>query len=307
MIVIASSVKEIEKILLDSFQQYAPAGSFCMLDDVDAIDATTAACWFPHIEQLKELPKLELIHSMAAGVEHLDLAALSGQYKVCRIVDASHKQGMLSYLLWGVLYYQRYFDQYLLNQRQAIWHQFPQLQASDIHIGIMGMGELGAYVGQEFSKMGYHVLGWSKNLKYLDGIQSFAGQDEFPEFLSKTQILINLLPLTNETIGILSKTTFQHLPQGAVIINSGRGAHLLPDDLLEQLRAEHLRGAILDVFPEEPLDKNHVLWRSEGVVVTPHIASHASLKTVVEQIVENDERLMNKQKLMNQIDLSRGY
>lgn len=171
----------------------------------------------------------------------------------------------------------------------------------------MGMGELGAYVGQQFSSMGYHVLGWSKTPKQLQGVNSFIGEVEFHQFLSRTQILINLLPLTQETIGILSNKTFKHLPQGAAIINSGRGAHLVPEDLLEQIQKEHLCGAILDVFQEEPLNKDHILWRSDRVVVTPHIASHASLKAVVEQIVENDKRLIDKKDLVNQIDLSRGY
>ena len=307
MIVIASSVPDVEQILLDAFQQYAPADSFCSADSPHALLATTAACWFPDLEQLKKLPNLALVHSMAAGVEHLDLEALLGKYQVCRIVDESHKQGMFSYLLWGILYYQRHFDRYLENQKQAIWQQLPQQSEAATVVGIMGLGELGAYVGQKLAALGYTVLGWSRSEKACTGIQCFTGESQFDDFLSQTQILINLLPLTEETKGILSNQTFKKLPQGAAVINSGRGAHLNPDDLLEQIKAAHIRGAILDVFPEEPLDKNHILWHSDRVVITPHIASHASLKAVVEQILANDQRLIAKQRLVNQIDLARGY
>ncbi|KAA8730984.1 glyoxylate/hydroxypyruvate reductase A [Acinetobacter qingfengensis] len=307
MIVIASTVPKVEKILYDAFLQYAPEDSFCLPDDIRATQATTAACWFPDIEKIKQLPNLQLIHSMAAGVEHLNLEKIDVNYQVCRIVDDKHKQGMLNYLQWGILYYQRDFDLYLSQHKQQLWQQWPQHNPQDISIGIMGLGELGAYVAEHLAQQDYQVVGWSKSPKNLNNITCYTDWNDFDAFLSKSQILINLLPLTPETKGILSEATFAKLPQGAALINSGRGDHLVVEDLQEYLNSGHLRGAILDVFPNEPLDQHSVLWSEPKVLITPHIASHTSLKIVVEQILENDQRLKNAESLLNQIDVKRGY
>jgi len=138
MIVIACNIPEIEKVLLKVFEKYAPAGSYCLPDSVEAQTATVAACWFPDIEQLKQLPHLKVIHSIAAGVEHLDLKQLSDDYQVCRVVDVHHQKGMFDYLLWGVLYYQRKFDQAMQQQKLQQWQQYSQVSRSDVQIGIMG-------------------------------------------------------------------------------------------------------------------------------------------------------------------------
>ena len=110
MIVISSTVANVEEILLKSFKKYAPEGSFCTQDSPEAVYATTAAAWFPDLVKLQQLPQLGLIHSIAAGVEHLQLNDIGAHQRVCRVLDPHHQKGMFDYLLWGVLYFQRYFD-----------------------------------------------------------------------------------------------------------------------------------------------------------------------------------------------------
>ncbi|WP_130804443.1 2-hydroxyacid dehydrogenase [Acinetobacter ihumii] len=307
MIVIASTKPYAQKMLLDAFQAFAPENSFCLPDDACATQATTAACWFPDMDQLESLPDLQLIHSMGAGVEHLDLKKIEYKYQLCRIVDAHHKQGMLNYLHWGILYYQRCFDLYAHNQQQQIWHQYSQLSEHDVKVGIMGLGEIGSFVAQKLANYGYQISGWSKSSKSIESVTCYSGEAQFEQFLSQSQILINLLPLTTETRHILSNKTFEKLPKGAAVINSGRGAHLNSNDLLACLQSGQLRGAILDVFEQEPLIPEHPLWTTQNVLITPHVASHAPLKVVVEQILENDKRLINRQPLMNVVNLQRGY
>lgn len=307
MIVISSTQDYARNMLLEAFQAYAPEDRFCLPDDPRAMQATTAACWFPDMEQLQQLPMLKVIHSMGAGIEHLDLKHIGSKYQICRIVDHDHKQGMLNYLQWGVLYYQRCFDLYMSQQRQQNWRQYPQLREQDICIGVMGLGELGAFVADKLSSAGYRVKGWSKSRKYLNGVDTYAGFDELNAFLAEIQILINLLPLTQETEQILSRKIFLQLAKGAAIINTGRGAHLNVNDLVECLESGHLRGAILDVFEHEPLTDAHPLWKTQNVVITPHIASHAPLNVVVKQILENDDRMINQQALVNTVDYERGY
>ena len=307
MIVLSSSIPDIQDILIKVFQQYAPKNSYCLADSPEAQYATTAACWFPDMEKLRTLPKLRLIHSVAAGVEHLNLSEIGSDQFVCRILDEHHQKGMFDYLHWGVLYYQRHFDRFMQQQRQQLWKQHNQNYSHDIQIGIMGLGHMGGYVAERFSAMGYRVSGWSKSLKQLTNVSSYVGVEQRAEFLAKSQILINLMPLTSENTGILSKSLFEQLPDQAALIQVGRGQHLVEQDLLNALDSGVLRGAIIDVTKQEPLSISHPFWQHEKILVTPHIASHAPMSVVVQQILENDQRVQANLPLYNQVDLAKGY
>lgn len=307
MIVISSTVPNIEAILVKSFQKYAPEGSFCTLDSPEAELATTAASWFPDLEKLRQLPELSLIHSIAAGVEHLNLTEIRSDHSVCRVLDPHHQKGMFDYLLWGVLYFQRYFDRMIQQQKQQLWKQYRQSYSHHIQIGIMGLGHMGGYVAKRFADMGYQVSGWSNSPKEIAQVKSYVGQEQLSEFLAHSQILINLMPLTVDNTGILSEQLFKKLPDQAALIQVGRGQHLIEQDLLNALDSGHLRGAILDVFEEEPLTPDHPFWQHEKIVVTPHVASHAPMSVVVEQILENDRRLNLGLDLCHQVDVNKGY
>ncbi len=176
-----------------------------------------------------------------------------------------------------------------------------------IQIGIMGLGHMGGYVAKRFADMGYQVSGWSNSPKEIAQVKSYVGQEQLSEFLAHSQILINLLPLTEENTGILSAELFQQLPEHAALIQVGRGQHLIEQDLLNALDSGHLRGAIVDVFEQEPLAAEHPFWQHEKIVVTPHVASHAPMSVVVEQILENDRRLNLGLDLCHQVDVNKGY
>ena len=307
MIVISSTVPNIEAILVKSFQKYAPEDSFCTVDSSEAEQATTAACWFPDLEKLQQLPKLGLIHSIAAGVEHLNLNEIRPDQAVCRVLDPHHQKGMFDYLLWGVLYFQRYFDRMIQQQKQQLWKQYRQSYSQHIQIGIMGLGHMGAYVAEHLADMGYQVSGWANSPKEIDQVKSYVGSEQLSDFLAQSQILINLLPLTEDNTSILSAELFQQLPEQAALIQVGRGQHLIEQDLLAALDSGHLRGAIVDVFEQEPLPAEHPFWQHEKIIVTPHVASHAPMSVVVEQILENDHRFKQGLQLCHQVDVNKGY
>lgn len=307
MIVIACDIPEIEKVLIKVFEKFALHDQFCTLDSLEAKYATTAACWFPNFEKLQTLPNLQLIHSIAAGVEHLNLDVLAPHYHVCRVLDEHHQEGMLDYVLWGVLYFQRFFDLARQQQQQQFWKQYPQKYRRDIQVGIMGLGHMGGYVAQGLATLGYAVSGWSKSHKNLSNIDCYSGEEELPEFLAKSQIVINLLPLTHENRGLLNQSFFAQLPKGSALIHCGRGQHLIQQDLLHVLDTGQLRGAILDVFDDEPLVKEHPYWQHEKIVVTPHIASHAPMSVVVAQILQNDQALQQQLPLKHVVDRVKGY
>ena len=171
----------------------------------------------------------------------------------------------------------------------------------------MGAGNLGSAIARKLCDMGYQVGVWSRSPRDIEGAQTFAGLDQFKAFLAQSEILICLLPLTDETRGILSKDTFDALPRGAAIINCGRGEHLVVPDMLEALASGQLRGAVLDVFAKEPLAADDPLWRTPGVIITPHMASMASQSVVATQIADNINRLAAGQPLHNEVDMQRGY
>ena len=174
-------------------------------------------------------------------------------------------------------------------------------------IGIMGLGQLGADAAQKLSALGFKVAGWSRRPKDIAGVNSFNGQAELVEFLSGSQILICLLPLTAETTGILNRRTFEHLPPGAYVINVARGQHLNEKDLMAALDSGQLSGACLDVFEVEPLPPDHPFWRHPQIKVTPHISSLTFSKAVAPQIIENYRRSQTGKPLLNAVDLERGY
>ena len=244
---------------------------------------------------------------MAAGVEHLNLKRIGDRYAVCRVVDESHQKGMYDYLQWCVLYYQRFFDVLIAQQLQQRWKQPPQKTSADVKIGIMGLGQMGGYIAEKFAKLGYQVSGWSRSLKQIEGVTCFAGDAQRQDFLAQSEILINLLPLTEDNVGLLNTELFQQLPKGACIINCGRGQHLNEQDLIAALDSEQLRGAILDVFAKEPLAQDHVFWQHPKVLVTPHVASHAPWSAVIGQILENDHRVQQGLALVNEVNVMKGY
>ncbi|WP_233236811.1 glyoxylate/hydroxypyruvate reductase A [Bordetella sp. LUAb4] len=275
--------------------------------DPACLTADVAVCWNSPPGVYARMPELRLIHSIAAGVDNVLAEQDTRGLPVCRVVDPLLAQGMLQYVLWAVLHFHRKLDVAMANQRQSLWQRPRQQAAADFRVGLMGLGELGGLIAATLPSLGYSVNGWSRTPRELAGVRMFSGADGYEDFLGQTDLLVCLLPLTEATRGILDRRTFAALPAGAAVVNCGRGEHLVVDDLIEALQAGHLRGAVLDVFTQEPLAADHPLWRTPGVVVTPHMATMAAFETVAAQIVANIHRLRDGQPLVNQVDMQRGY
>lgn len=222
-VVILSSSEQFSRELRQAFSLQRPDIIPLFADDPAASGAEIAACWFPESGTLNRYPQLKLIHSVAAGVDHLGAELLQSGKVICRVVDENQKQGMFEYILWAVLYFHRDLNKVLKNNQHRHWQRYPQRLASEICIGIMGLGEIGRYVGEKLAQLGYRVNGWSRSRKNLPEIRCFSGDSEREQFLNESNILINLLPLTPETQGILCAATLSQLPQSAALINCGRG------------------------------------------------------------------------------------
>lgn len=290
-----------------SIVSVAPELQILPFGSPDACDAEVAICWDPPRGALRTLPKLRLVHAIAAGVDNILSDPDYPAVPLCRVVDVAQAQGMTEFVLWGVLHFHRQFDWVQANQRNARWITPTQYAANDRAVGVMGLGELGARVANDLAGLGFRVRGWSRSKKELPGIETFAGPDDLGNFLDGLDILICLLPLTHETKGLLNKDVLRRLPRGSKLIHAGRGEHLVVEDLLEVLSDGHLSGAIVDVFPREPLPADDPVWRVPNLIVTPHMASISSSDTIGRQIAQNVRRLLRGEALLNQVDVERGF
>ncbi|OWY40597.1 glyoxylate/hydroxypyruvate reductase A [Xenophilus sp. AP218F] len=289
------------------FKRQAPGLRIAGPDDPAACEARVAACWFPPQGSLGRLPRLALLHSTGAGIDHFSSDSSAPKLPACRVIDPEHRRGMIEYVRWTALHYQRDFDRALAQQTRRIWRRHPQRAAAEFRVGVMGLGSLGAAVALDLANAGYPVRGWSRSDKRLPGIECHAGDDAFPGFLAGLDLLVNLLPLTDATRGILNQRAFARLARGAAIVNCGRGPHLVTEDLALALHAGQLRGAALDVFEAEPLPSTHPLWSCPGVLLTPHMASAASYPVIVRQILDNARNLYLGLPLRGAVDWTRGY
>ncbi len=283
VVLIATNNPNYNQILLEHAAQVAHGVDWVLADDPRAAKAQVAACWFPSPNLATDFPALHCLHSLGAGADNLG-ALLESGLRIERIIDAEQKQGMFEYVLWGVLYYQRDMDRYQSFQRQNLWQGLPQRSAKQMIVGVLGLGEIGAYVATHLAQMGYVVRGWSRSPKSLVGVDSFYGADGLDRVLDGLDVVVNLLPLNSETEGLLNGETLAKLPENAALIHCGRGAHVVEADLIAALESQRLRGALLDVFASEPLPAQSKLWQMEQVVITPHIASSASFEAMVKQI-----------------------
>lgn len=265
-------------------------------------------CWKHPLGEFRNYPNLKCIASLGFGVDHiLRDPGLPPGVPVVRLVDEAMIRAMSEYVVAAVLNHTRRFNLFRQDQCQKLWKPRLPLHAPEVHVGIMGLGALGRDAAAKLRLLGFPVAGWSRTPKQIEGIGCFAGAERLDEFLSQTDILVCLLPLTPATRGILDRRVFSRLPAGAYLINAARGDHLVEEDLLAAIDNGHLSGACLDVFRTEPLPESHPFWGHPRIVVTPHSASHTYPAAVAPQIIENYRRVRAGQTPLNAIDFEKGY
>ncbi len=271
-------------------------------------EITMGIVWkHPH-GSLSPYPNLRCIASFGAGVDFIfEDPERPPDVAITRVVDDALAEDMSEYVLTAIMGHLKNTSQYVKDQFRGMWSPKPYSRISDHTIGIMGIGTLGTHLAKDLRNIGFKVIGWSKNPKALEGIPVYHGAESRKEFLSKSSVLVCLLPLTPETREILNRDTLNQLPMGGYLINVARGGHLKEEDLIPLLDSGHLSGACLDVFAEEPLPKEHPFWDHPLIQITPHVASVSDPASVVPQLAENYLRLSRGEELRNRIDLQQGY
>ncbi|WP_405382195.1 2-hydroxyacid dehydrogenase [Maribacter sp. LLG6340-A2] len=281
---------------------------YSYLEEHPKEEITMAIIWKHPAGSLTGYPNLKCIASAGAGVDYIfEDPTRPTNVPITRIVDPLLASDMSEHVLAVILAHIKNLNTYKQQQIKSLWNPLEYSRIKDTTVGILGLGELGALTAQDLANVGFQVQGWSRSKKSLDQVTTFAGKEELKTFLSSTQILVCLLPLTPETKGFLNKDLLGQLPQGAFLVNVARGGHLVDGDLLMLLDNGHLSGACLDVYHTEPLPEAHPFWNHPKVHMTPHYASVSDTNSVVPQLVENYRRIQNEEELMNRVDMEKGY
>lgn len=252
-------------------------------------------------------PSLEVLFCIGAGVDHFALDSLPARLRVVRMIEPGLTAQMQHYAVMSVLALARDLPAYMAQQRAGVWRQLPPRRPASLRVGLMGLGHIGRAVLEGVRPFGFRLRGWSRTPHVIDGVDCYSGPEGLERFLAGTDILVCLLPLTDETRGILSAQALSTLPPDASLLNMGRGAHLDQDALVALLDAGHLRAAILDVADPEPLPEGHPLWSHPKIVLTPHVAGNTVMESAATAIVENLCRYRAGLELEGEVDRSRGY
>ena len=249
--------------------------------------------------------RAKAVLNLWAGVEHV-VHNPSLQIPLARMVERGLTEGMVEWVTGHVLRHHLGMDAQITGQTGDWVVDYPPL-ARDRRVGVLGLGELGLACAYALSGLRFDVAGWSRSAKQVDDIETYSGKDGLADILFRSDILVLLLPQTPETENVINERTLGQLPEGAVIINPGRGGLIDDDALLAALDNGHIGHATLDVFRTEPLPKDHPYWGHPKVTVTPHIASATRVATSCVSLAENIRRMEDGQPLIGLVDRSRAY
>lgn len=273
----------------------------------DTDDIEIALAWKPPAGLIRTFRNVRLIVSLGMGVDHLLADDTLPDVPMVRIMDDGLVGQMSEYALYWALRHHREIDRYAGLQAQGKWQPLDFVDTIDRRVGVMGLGTIGQDTARKFAMLGFPTAGWSRTARTLDGIETFHGSDGFQRFLARCDILVDVLPLTRETRGLLDAAAFARLPRGAYFINMARGGHVVDEALLAALDSGHLSGAALDVFNTEPLPAGHPYWTHPRVHVTPHIAGATNPRTASPGVIDNIKRLRAGRELIHRVDPRTGY
>ncbi|MFK4722433.1 glyoxylate/hydroxypyruvate reductase A [Bradyrhizobium niftali] len=290
------------------FAERAPHLPFRLWPDIgDPAEVRYLVAWVPPDDIAATFPNLELVFSVGAGVDQFDATKLPPHIPLVRMLEPGIAETMVEYVTMAVLALHRDLLDFISQQKQQVWREIRITPAKRRRVGVMGLGQLGQAVLERLEAFGFPRLGWNRSPREIKGVTCYAGIDSLPDFLAQTDILVCLLPLTDETRGILNADLFARLPRGACLVNVGRGPHLVEADVLAALDSGVLSGVVLDVTDPEPLPAGHPFWSHPRILLTPHNASMTTPDTAVDYVLDVIARHRRGEDLPGLVDRSRGY
>ncbi len=254
----------------------------------DPSEIKFALSWKPADNAFAPYPNIEMVSSIAAGADSiLKCPSLPTDVIVTRVCDPDQAYMMAGFAVWQVIWYHRNMRQYLINESNHIWHWVDRLPIRNCTVGVLGFGTMGQAVAKALVPLGFPVVAacrTAQNKPEYPGITLLSGTNSIRNTAARANILINLLPLTAETQFVLDADLFAAMPRASVLIQIGRGEHLIEEDLIAALDNGQLSAATIDVFRGEPLPSDHPYWDDPRIMVTPHDASESGIFVVVQQV-----------------------
>jgi glyoxylate/hydroxypyruvate reductase len=291
-----------------------PLQDIATLDEpFDRASVRYAMSWRHPPGALKDLPNLQAIFSLGAGVDHLFADPALPDRPILRVVDPDLTNRMSEWVVMHALVHLRQLRRYERQQRERVWADDDrQPKAGDVEIGLLGLGVMGRDAAAKLMALGFKVAGWSSSPKSLPGLPCFSGADGLERLLKQTDMLVALLPLTDATRGIVNASLLAQLKQGGplggpILINAGRGGLQVEADILAALDSGALKGASLDVFEREPLPRDSRLWAHPAVYVSPHNAAISSPDAIAALVARQIEAYERGEPFAHVVDRRRGY
>lgn len=297
----------------------------CRAADLDAtfiewrgetLRARYAAVWLPPAELFRAEPGLRAVFNIGAGVDALiDSNVVPPQLPILRLVDAGMAVRMAEYVCFTIATITRGLHRFGPPRAagdapgRRDWNA-DRPRGAPPTVGVMGLGAIGLAIARAAAGFGYPVIGWSRTLRTEPGLRTFVGVDQLGNFLHASPIVVNVLPLTPDTRDLLNAERLAQLPQGAHLINIGRGGTIVDADLIAALDRGHVASATLDVFRIEPLPPDDPYWSHPKVTVTPHLSGPTPRRPAAEQIASMLKQLeagVAPHTLPGFVDRTRGY
>ncbi|WP_223428102.1 2-hydroxyacid dehydrogenase [Tateyamaria pelophila] len=271
-----------------------------------------ALAWNPAEDAFDAYPNIGLVQVIAAGVDGvLSNRSLPKHAVVARVHDKEQAAIMAGFAAWHVVWHHRQMGNYIAAQQASRWdRQTVKIlrPPSAVTVGILGYGLMGQAIAQTVASMEFPVLVAARSPRQDEGrISCISGPGSVEAVAARADILINILPLTDATQGILDAGLFARMPKGAALIQLGRGNHLVEEDLLAALTSGQIGGASLDVFRQEPLPADHPFWSHPMVFITPHEASITSAPAVIDALEHSLEQIQAGQHPSTAVDRKTGY
>ena len=261
----------------------------------------------PDFDILPAFPNLKAMLSRSAGVEAFVDHPKMPKVPLGKMEPPGGDPMMTEYVVMHVLRFHRDMPGYQMAQANREWRRTRIVRPEERRVGFLGYGMMAKAPALVLKSLGFPVSAWVRSPRDNEEIPIFHGRGQLEPFLNQTDIAVCLLPLTRETEGIFCSRTFAMMPRGAMLINVGRGKHVVYGDLIRALDSGQLSYAALDALWPEPLPPDSPLWLHPKITVMPHVARRPTVAQLVTEIAANIRSLETGGPLLQQIDTAMGY
>ncbi|MCK0102746.1 NAD(P)-dependent oxidoreductase [Pseudohalocynthiibacter sp. F2068] len=300
---------DLKDIFGSAFEEHHPWIHLVNPDEVSVPSAIRHAFAFnPGPNAFLPYPNLRLISSAGAGIDalvrHLGVAP---DVAISRVKLEEQAEMIAAFAMWHIIGWQRKLLDYPAQQKRKEWKPINRTTPSNFPVGILGYGHMGATLGRRLYDLNYPVTAYASKARNDDGINIVSGTEGLLQIANNSRAVVNLLPLTDATTGILSSEFFSVMRDDAMVINLGRGGHLVEADLVSALEKGHPASAALDTFATEPLPEEHPFWSCDKILITPHVAGDAEQTSVAQFVARGIAQFENGKQPDGIVDRNRGY